>query len=69
MANLCRSTVAIIRCRLNYNGNTGRTVALIGDLLVYRTICAACLLDNAVDIIIRDIERLSLGDKVAQLGV
>ena len=70
MAHIACGTVAVIGKRFNNNGDACRTVALVYQLLIFRAaLLTGCFFDYAVDIVVRHVVCLSLGDNIAQLSV
>ena len=68
-ADIAGSTVAVVRGGGHDDGNTGGTVALVGDFLEVIALRPLRLLDGALDIVIRDVVRFRLLNQIAQLAV
>ena len=70
MSDLTRGAVSVVGERLNDHRYAAGTVALIGDCLV---VCGVVVVrgffDNAFDVVIGNVCRLSLGDSILELGV
>jgi len=70
VANFARGAVAVVGHRLDNDGNALRTVALVDDLFIVLGIARAeRLIDSALDIIVRHIGGLCLGNDSSKSGV
>ena len=69
MSDLARGTVAVIGQRFDDDSNAAGTVALVGNSLIVGGLAALCLFDDTIDVIVRYICRLRLGDTISELGV
>ena len=70
MADLACGTVSVIGKALNYNCNAVRTIALVYAVLVVVLLCAAgSLLQQTVNVVVRDIVALCLLHEGVESGV
>ena len=70
MAHVARCAVAVVRQRLDHNGDAAGPVALVNDLfVVVGAGVAGGFFDDALDVVVGHVVRLRLGDDVLQLGV
>ena len=70
MTDLACGTVSVIGKTLNDNRNSVRAVALIYAVLIVVLLCAAgCLLQQSVNVVVRDIVALCLLNKRIESGI
>ena len=70
MAQIACRAVAVVGERFDDDRDAARAVALVDDILVAVLVVAAGrFFDDALDVLVRNVERLRLGDQIAQLAV
>ena len=70
MTDIARGTVAVIGEAFHDDGNACGAVAFVGDAFICVGVALACsFLNDALNVVVRHIVRLSLRNDVLQLGV
>ena len=70
MADVARGAVAVVGHRLDDDGNAARAVAFVGDGFVAVALAGGGrLFEDALDVVVRHIGRLGLGDDGREAGV
>ena len=68
-ADIGGGAVAVVSQRVDNDGNAARAIAFVADFLVILAFAARCLVDRALDIVLRHRLRLGGIDRSAQAGV
>ena len=69
VSKVAAGPVSVIGGGLNDHCDAGRPVTFVEDLLINDAVGAGGLFDSALDILIRDVVGLRLGDKILQFTV